>query len=335
MIGEQKLRTLWLASILFFVLAHMIFFVQVARSEYPERPVTVIVAMEAGGTIDVSVRAMAPGASSALGQPLIVENKGGGGGTVALAVIATAKPDGYTLCASNCDAVVITCLMQNVPFKPLRSFTSIMGFAMSEHTALLVKSDSTWKTFKEFIDYAKKNPGKIKYSSAGIGTGMHIAMEVIAKKEGIKWVHVPYKGTAPARTALLGAHVDACSSGLGWLPFVESGALRVLATHGRERLPGYPDVPTLKELGYGFVNDTIHAVLGPAGLPPEVVKKLETAFTKGTETPEFKTAVENLYVTPILLKSKEYDLHLKERWGRMEKMFKEIGIIKEAATQPY
>jgi len=335
MIGEQKLRTLWLASILFFVLAHMIFFVQVARSEYPERPVTVIVAMEAGGTIDVSVRAMAPGASSALGQPLIVENKGGGGGTVALAVIATAKPDGYTLCASNCDAVVITCLMQNVPFKPLRSFTSIMGFAMSEHTALLVKSDSTWKTFKEFIDYAKKNPGKIKYSSAGIGTGMHIAMEVIAKKEGIKWVHVPYKGTAPARTALLGGHVDACSSGLGWLPFVESGALRVLATHGRERLPGYPDVPTLKELGYGFVNDTIHAVLGPAGLPPEVVKKLETAFTKGTETPEFKTAVENLYVTPILLKSKEYDLHLKERWGRMEKMFKEIGIIKEAATQPY
>jgi tripartite-type tricarboxylate transporter receptor subunit TctC len=335
MIREQKLRALWLASILFFVLAHMIFFVRVARSEYPERPVTVIVAMEAGGTIDVSVRAMAPGASSALGQPLIVENKGGGGGTVALAVIATAKPDGYTLCASNCDAVVITCLMQNVPFKPLKSFTSIMGFAMSEHTALLVKSDSPWKTFKEFMDYAKKNPGKIKYSSAGIGTGMHIAMEVIAKKEGIKWVHVPYKGTAPARTALLGGHVDACSSGLGWLPFVESGALRVLATHGRERLPNYPDVPTLKELGYGFVNDTVHAVLGPAGLPPEVVKKLETAFIKGTETPEFKTAAEKLYVTPILIKSKEYDLHLKERWVRAEKMFKEIGIIKEAATQPY
>lgn len=335
MIREQKLRRLWLVFILFFVSAHMIFLVQVARSEYPERPVTVIVAMEAGGTIDVSVRAMAPGASRALGQSIIVENKGGGGGTVALAVIANAKPDGYTLCASNCDAVVITCLMQNVPFKPLKSFTSIMGFAMSEHTALLVKSDSPWRTFKEFMDYAKKNPGKIKYSSAGIGTGMHVAMEYIAHKDGIKWVHVPYKGTAPSRTALMGGHVDACSSGLGWLPFVQSGDLRVLATHGRERLPGYPDVPTLKELGYGFVNDTVHAVLGPAGLPPEVVKKLETAFTKGTETPEFKTAAEKLYVTPILIKSKEYDLHLKERWVRMEKMFKEIGIIKEAATQPY
>jgi tripartite-type tricarboxylate transporter receptor subunit TctC len=331
----QRLRTLWLIAISFFALVHMVFFTQVARSEYPERPVTVIVAMEAGGTIDVSVRAMAPGASRALGQSIVVENKGGGGGTVALAVIATAKPDGYTLCASNCDAVVITCLMQNVPFKPLKSFTSITGFAMSEHTALLVKSDSPWKTFKEFMDYAKKNPGKIKYSSAGIGTGMHVAMEYIAHKDGIKWVHVPYKGTAPARTALMGGHVDACSSGLGWIPFVQSGDLRVLATHGRERLPSYPDVPTLKELGYGFVNDTVHAILGPAGLPPEVVRKLETAFTKGTETPEFKTAVEKLYLTPILIKSKEYDLHLKERWVRMEKMFKEIGIIKEAATQPY
>jgi tripartite-type tricarboxylate transporter receptor subunit TctC len=331
---EQKMRMLWLASILFFILVSTLFFTGVSRSEYPERPVTVIVAMEAGGTTDISVRAMTLGASRALGQSIIVENKGGGGGTVALAVVATAKPDGYTLCAAQNVSVVDTCLMQNVPFKPLKSFTPIIAFAGSEHTALLVKSDSPWKTFKEFMDYAKKNPGKIKYSSAGVGTGMHVAMEHIAHKDGIKWVHVPYKGTAPARTALLGGHVDACSSGLGWIPFVESGQLRVLATHGRERLPSYPDVPTLKELGYGFVSDTVHSILGPAGLPPELVRKLENAFTKGTETPEFKTAVEKLYLTPILIKSKEYDLHLKEKWVRTEKMFKEIGIIKEAATQP-
>jgi tripartite-type tricarboxylate transporter receptor subunit TctC len=332
---EQKLRTLWLIAILFFVLVHMLFFTRVARSEYPERPVTVIVAMEAGGATDVSVRAMAPGAISALGQPVIVENKGGGGGTVALAVVATAKPDGYTLCAAQNVSVVDTCLMQNVPFKPLKSFTPIIAFAGSEHTALLVKSDSPWKTFREFMDYAKKNPGKIKYSSAGVGTGMHVAMEHIVHKDGIKWVHIPYKGTAPSRTALLGGHVDACSSGLGWIPFVQSGQLRVLATHGRERLSIYPDVPTLKELGYGFVSETFHSILGPAGLFPEVVKKLETAFAKGTETPEFKTAVENLDLTPILIKSKEYDLHLKDKWVRTEKMFKEIGLIKEAATQPY
>jgi len=332
---EQKLRTLWLTSILFFVLVNMLFFTGVARSEYPERHVTVVVGMEAGGTTDVIVRAIAQGTIPALGQPIIVENKGGGGGTVALGVIAVAKPDGYTLCAVQNVSVVDTCLMQKVPFKPLKSFTPIIAFAGSEHTALLVKSDSPWKTYKEFTDYAKKNPGKIKYSSAGVGTGMHVAMEHIAHKDGIKWVHVPYKGTAPSRTALLGGHVDACSSGLGWIPFVQSGALRVLATHGRERLPSYPDVPTLKELGYGFVSETFHSILGPAGLPPDVVKKLENAFTKGTETPEFKTALEQLYLTPILIKSKEYDLHLKEKWVLTEKMFKEIGIIKEAATQPY
>jgi tripartite-type tricarboxylate transporter receptor subunit TctC len=335
MMREQKLRTLWLMAIGLFVLVRLVFSPQVARSEYPERPVTIIVGMEAGGATDISVRAIAPGSSSALGQPIIVENKGGGGGTVAAAVIANANPDGYTLFAGQNVSIVDTPLMQKVPFKPLKSFTPIIAFAGSEHTALLVKSDAPWKTFKEFMDYAKRNPGKVKYSSAGVGTGMHVAMEFIAHKDGIKWVHVPYKGTAPSRTALLGGHVDACSSGIDWPPFVQSGDLRVLATHGEKRSPHFPNIPTLKELGYGFVSETVHSILGPAGLPPEAVKKLETAFTKGTETPEFKTVVEKLYLTPILIKSKEYDLHLKEKWGRTEKMFKEIGIIKEAATQPY
>lgn len=335
MIRDKKLRTLRLMAIGLFVLVHFVFFPQMARSEYPERHVTIVVGMAAGGTTDVVVRAMVLGTSPALGQPIIVENKAGGGGTVALGVIAVAKPDGYTLCAVQNVSVVDTCLMQQAPFKPLKSFTPIIAFAGSEHTALLVKSDSPWKTFKEFMDYVKKNPGKVKYSSAGVGTGMHVAMEHIVNKDGIKWVHVPYQGTAPARTALLGGHVDACSSGLGWVPFVESGQLRVLATHGRERLPSYRDVPTLKELGYGFVSETYHSILGPAGLSAEVVRKLEAAFTKGTETPEFKTAVEKLELTPMLIKSKEYDLHLKEKWVRTEKVFKEIGIIKEAATQPY
>jgi tripartite-type tricarboxylate transporter receptor subunit TctC len=160
-------------------------------------------------------------------------------------------------------------------------------------------------------------------------------MEYIAYKDGIKWVHVPYKGTAPARTALLGGHVDACSSGVDWPPFVQSGQLRVLATHGRERMPSFPDVPTLKELGYGFVSETIHSILGPAGLSPDIVKKLERAFIKSTETPEFRSACEKLYLSLMVMDSSQYAEHLKEKWGRTEKMFIEIGIIKEAATQPY
>ncbi len=306
-----------------------------AWAEFPERPVTVILGMDAGGVTDVSIRSMAPAVGAALGKSVIVENRGGGGGAVALGVVATTKPDGYTLFGGQNVSIVDTPLMQKVPFKPLASFTPIVVFAASEHSALLVKSDSPWKTFKEFTDYAKKNPGKVKYSSAGVGSGMHVAMETIAHQDGIKWVHIPYKGTAPSRTALLGGHVDACSSGVDWPPFVQSGQLRVLATHGEKRSPHFPDVPTLKELGYGFVSETVHTIVGPAGLLPDVVKKLEVAFKKGTETPEFKAALEKLYLSPIFMNSKEYDQHLKEKWGRTEKTFKEIGIIKEAATQPY
>jgi tripartite-type tricarboxylate transporter receptor subunit TctC len=332
MINEKKKILIYLGIS---ILVLFVFFISKVKADFPEKPITIIVNMEAGGPTDISVRAMAPTISSVVGQPVIVENKGGGGGTLALAIIATAKPDGYNLCAAQNVSIVDSPLMQKVPFKPLKSFTPIVGFALATHTALLVKKDAPWKTFKEFIDYAKANPGKIKYSSAGVGTGMHVIMEYIAKKEGIKWVHVPYKGAAPSRTALLGGHVDACSSGLGWAPFVESGQLRVLVTHGEKRCPQTPDIPTLKELGYDIANLTIHSIFGPAGIPNEIVKKLEIAFKKGVESPGFKEVAERLYLTPYYLDSKEYENHLKEKWIKTEKIFKEIGIITEPATPPY
>jgi tripartite-type tricarboxylate transporter receptor subunit TctC len=323
-------RTIWC-----FIAVCAVFFAGMAQAEYPERSVTIIVGNEAGGTADIITRALAIGTERQLGKTIIVENKGGGGGAVALGALVGSKPDGYTLCAVPNDALVNTALMQKVPFKPLKSVIPIIGHSASENTALLVKSDAPWGSFKEFLEYAKKNPGKIKYSSAGVGTGMHTAMEYVAHQDGIKWVHIPYKGTAPARTAILGGHVDACSSGVDWQPFVQSGQLRVLVTHGQKRLPNFPNVPTLKELGYDFVSDTIHGIVGPAGLPPEVVRKLEIAFTKGIETPEFKMAQEKLSLTPVYYDSKEFDRHLKEHWVKMEKIFIDTKIIKEAATQPY
>ena len=306
-----------------------------ARSEYPDRPITLISSVDTSSPQDMILRALVIGAEKQIGKPFIIENKGGGASTVGLAILATAKPDGYTLCCAPNVAVANTPLMQKVTYKPLKSFTPILAFASSENSALLVKSDSPWKTLKDFVDYAKKNPGKIKYSTSGPGSGMHVAMEFIAQKEGIKWVHIPYKGTGAARIALLGGHVDACSSGVDWPPFVDNGQLRVLVTHGRARMAKYPDVPTEKELGYGFVAETIHSIFGPAGLPPEIVSKLEFAFSKGMETTEFKKAQETLYYTPIRFSSKEYEQHLKDLWFRSEKVFKDMGIIKEAATQPY
>jgi len=332
---KEVFKTLTLVAAWCFMVIVVAFFPGEARSEFPERPVTIVVGNEAGGTADTITRALAIGTEKQLGKPVIVENKGGGGGAVALGILANAKPDGYTLCAVPNDALVNTPLLQKVPFRPLKNFVAIMSHSASENTSLLVKADAPWKTFKELIDYAKKNPGRVKYSSAGVGTGMHTAMEYIAHQDGIKWVHVPFKGTAPARTALMGGHVDACSSGMDWMPFVQSGALRVLATYGRQRAPGFSNVPTLKELGYDFVSDAIHGIVGPAGIPPDVVNKLESALTKGTETSEFKTVQEKLSLTPAYYNAKEFDRHLKEHWVKIEKIFKDTGIIKEAATAPY
>ena len=305
------------------------------RAEYPERPITVLVAFDPGSSSDLISRASGVGAEKSLGKSLVFENRGGGGGSVALAIAAKAKPDGYTICAAPNVSAVDAALLQKVTFKPLKSFTPIVGLAAAQHTALLVRKDAPWKTFKEFIDYAKKNPGKIKYSSAGVGTGMHVVMEYIARKEGIKWVHIPYKGSVGSRVALLGGHVDACSSGIDWPPLVLSGELRVLVTHGPKRSPDFPQVPCLRELGYDVTNETIHGIFGPADLPAPIVRKLEEAFTRGAETPEFKSVREKLYLSPAFYNQKAWERYLKEYWVTEERLLKQTGIIKESATQPY
>ncbi len=164
---------------------------------------------------------------------------------------------------------------------------------------------------------------------------MHLAMEYIAAKDGIQWIHVPYKSAAAARTALMGGHVDACSAGAEFVPFGKQGVVRVLATHGEKRSPAFPDVPTLKELGYDFVKETIFGMAGPAPLPPDVLKRLEAGLTKGMETPEFSAVREKLDCLPAYYNAASFDSYLKDLWVRTEKMFKDAGIIKEPATQPY
>lgn len=337
MFTQQKQNPRRLVFIFFYfsVLIVMGTFTGVARSEYPERPVTIIVGFPAGGAIDLPIRAIAMGSEKYLGQPIIVENRPGGSGQVSLSMTAAAKPDGYTLCGASANTIIRVPLMQKVTtYKPLKSFTPIIGYA-SSHNALVVKSDAPWKTFKELIDYAKKNPGKIKYSTAGIGTSMHHAMEYLALKEAVKWVHIPDKGNIPAITALLGGHVDACSSGSDFSPYAKSGRVRALAVYIENRLPAFPDVPTLRELGYDFAIEQVFCIVGPAGLPPEVVRKLENAFKKGLETPQFKLTIEQLDNIPVYYNSEDFGRFLKEIWFKLEKSLKETGIIKEAATQPY
>lgn len=302
-------------------------------AEYPEKPITIMTS-SIGGASDASTRAIAKGAEKELGQPVIVEYKGGGR-SLNLAMVASAKPDGYTIAATPDASLIVATQLNKFPFKPL-TLTPIISVAMAQHTALVVKSDSPWKTAEEFIEYAKKNPGKIKYSAGAIGVGMYIAMEIIAKKEGIEWVHIPVKGgSAAAMTLLLGGNIHACSAGIGtWEEHVKAGTLRVLLTHGEVRSPDFPNIPTEKELGYDYVNKTIHVIVGPPGLPPEIVKRLETAFAKSKETPDFQKVLDTIKCDPINYQSQETDRHLREMWATTEKNLKLIGLIEKPATQP-
>jgi len=320
---------------LVFGAVHLLFFAGTARSEFPDKPITALVSFGAGSTTDILARALGIGAEKSLNTKFVFENRGGGGGTVALGVLSAAKPDGYTICFVPSDSIVYTPLVQKVPFVPLKSFTPILGFSAAPHTALIVKPDAPWKTFQEFVEYARKNPRKIKYSTAGVGTGMHLAMEYVGNKEGIQWIHVPYKSAAEARMAMMGGHVDACSAGAEFVPFARQGLVKVLVTHGEKRSPFFPDAPTLKELGYDFTKETIHSVVGPAQLPADVLKKLEAGLTKGMEAAEFTSVRDKLDCLPVHLNAADYDKFLKNLWVRTEKMFKEAAIIKEPATQPY
>ena len=305
-----------------------------AGAEYPDRPIMLSVAFAPGGSMDISTRAMAAAAERYLGKPIVVENKGGGGGTVALALVAAAKPDGYTLCGATSTGIVRAPQMQKVTYKPLKSFTPIIAYAAPQN-AIIVTKDAPWKSLKELVEYAKKNPNKIKYATTGPGSAQHHAMELIIHTDGLKMIHVPYKGSADAVTALLGGHVDVCSAGPEHVPYARSGTVRILAYTEEKRNPKQPDVPTLKELGYDFVNETVFSIVGPAGLPPDVLNKLEIAFSKAKDSQEFRTVVEKLDLIPVYYNSKDYDQFLKASWVRLEKTLKATGLIKESATSPY
>ena len=332
---RTKTNTKVVVSMLVLFLSSLVVLPDAARCEYPERQIRLIVGMDPGGPADLLARAAVAGAQKYLGKQFIPENKGGGGGAIAHAQAAIAKPDGYTLCTTNNTALIDMALMQKVPYKPLKSFTGVAAFCIGENCALVVKPDSPLKNFNDFKEYARKNPGKFKYSTPGVGSAVHVAMEVVGHKDGLQLVHVPHKGSAPAMTALLGGHVDGSSAGSQWINYAKGGQVRPLVSYARQRVAGYPDLPTLKELGYDFVHELLAIVIGPAGLPADVVKKLEAAFKVATETPEFKTVLDNVGREPFYCTGAELDRHLKERWAKTEKQFKDAGIIKQAATEPY
>jgi tripartite-type tricarboxylate transporter receptor subunit TctC len=256
-----------------------------AAETFPTKPITLIVPWPAGGSTDRHHRALAEIASKHLGQQIVVENRPGGGGTTGPGTMAlTAKPDGYTIAQFPMGMLRVP-HMQKVPWNPINDFTFIMG--VSGYTfGFVVRADSPHKSFKDYVDAARKEPGKIDYGSTGTGTSPHLLLEELADNTKVQFNHIPFKGNADLMQALLGGHVMAASDASGWDKFVDGGQMRLLATFGEQRTKRWPQVPTAKELGYNIVGNSPYGLVGPKGMDPAVVAAIHDAFKKAMDDPK-------------------------------------------------
>jgi tripartite-type tricarboxylate transporter receptor subunit TctC len=295
--------------------------------DFPTKPISMIVTFAPGGTLDIGARILASKAEKFLGQPVIVSNVGGGGGSVALGQMKSKAPDGYTISCCTSTGLIRIPQLRSVPYGP-EDFVPIMHFAAVQ-SGVVVKSDSPFKTFKDLVEYARKNPGKVTYATSGAGSPMHMAMEFVATKEGIKWTHVPQTGGAPGLAAVLGGHVTAMSDSTEWLPHVKEGSLRLLATHGERRMRSFPDVPTFRDLGYDFINETVFMMAAPKGTPAPVIKKLDEAFKKAMEDPQFVKTITNLEFDVAYRNSADTKAYLDDAYKRFAEMLQKLGIKKE------
>ena len=291
---------------------------------FPEKPVSLVVPYSAGGPTDVAMRALADATAKQLGQRVIVENRTGVAGTLGPASMVNARPDGYVISQMPITVFRVP-YMQKGSFDPLNDFTWIIH--VSGYTfGVAVRADSPWKTWQEFIAYAKANPGKVSYSTPGHGTSLHITMEQIAAREGIQWLQVPYKGAADALIALRGNQVMAMADSPGWGEMVDAGQLRLLVTWGENRTRRWPNVPTLKELGYGIVSNSPYGIAGPKGMDPKVVKVLHDAIKKAMDDPAYQKVLERLDQDNVYKNSEDYAKFAKQLNDEEKAVIERMGL---------
>lgn len=295
-------------------------------ARYPVRPITFIVPTPAGSEADIPFRMITKEAEKFLGQPIVVVNRPGASMTIGIAAIATAKPDGYTIGHAGHPGMFFAPFMEKVPYHPVKDLKQIMQFG-NINIAVLAKGDSTFKTFRDVVDFARKNPKKLTYGTSGTGTSAHVAMETIAKREGVQFTIIPFKGSPETQAALLGGHVLIAAGGFSHA-LVEAGQTRLLLLLAENRSPAYPDVPVLKDLGYDIPAPTMLNVVGPKGLPDEIVKKLEDAFTKTMSEPGFIKSMKELRLTVVHRTSSQLEEYVAHNYEVMGKLLKQMGFAK-------
>ena len=291
---------------------------------FPAKPIRLLIAFPAGGPTDITMRSLADGASKILGQPVIIENKPGAGGTLPAQTLQTSAADGYTLAQIPLGVFRLpyTTKINWDPVKDISYVLNVTGYAFG----LVVPADSPLKTWTHYVGWAKANPGKLSFGSTGTLTSPHLTMELIAQAQGLQLLHVPYKGSADLMQALMGGHIMSAADSTGFAPLVESGKLRVLNTWGEQRLAKFPDAPTLKELGLGLVQNSPFGIGAPRGTPADVVKRLHDAFKAAMEQDSYKTALARYDMVPMYMSSVAYAKFASETFVREKALIEKLGL---------
>lgn len=292
---------------------------------YPSRPIKIIVPYSAGGSTDIVVREFATLAGSKLGQPIVIENKGGAGATMGARDIANAKPDGYTL-AILPSPVFRMPHIQNVGYDPLKDFSYInmlSGYVLG----VAVKSSSPYKTWDDFVSGTRANPQGVTYGTASIGSASNVIMENIGVHYGLKLTHVPYQGESGVMQAVLGDFVGAYAGSSTVAPMVKAGQMRMLVTWGSKRSALYPGVPTLHELNPKIEpNSSPFGIAGPKGLPVDVMSKLNMVFKEVVESPEFRATLERYGQEPVYMNSTDYAAFARKAFTEEAEIVKKLGL---------
>jgi tripartite-type tricarboxylate transporter receptor subunit TctC len=294
---------------------------------YPDRPIRVIVGVPAGGTPDVMARAITAGMSKLLGQPLVMDNRGGAGGLIGTEVAAQAAPDGYTLLVSSPGPLtIIPHLQKKIAYDPLRDFAPI-GVIASNPFLLITHPSVPAKTLKDLIALAKAQPGKLNYASAGNGAANHLAMELFKSMAGVNITHVPYKGAPQAVTDVLAGHMNMMFNSIPpVLAHIKADRFRALGVGGSKRSPQLPDVPTVNEAGVpGYEAITWFGMLAPAKMPKPILARVQAAFSKVIVTPELRAQLEAQGAEPGSGSAQEFSALIRREYDRYARVVKASG----------
>lgn len=298
-----------------------------AQISFPAKPITMIIDQGPGGNADIMTRALVKASEKELGQPIVCENKPGGGMTVARNYVLKSKADGYTLGTSSTSTNIFKPHMEKLPYDVRTDQVDIAVFFKYAH-ALVVRADALWNTFEDVIAYARQNPGKFTYSTAGVGTIQHIVMEQIAMKERIKWSMVPFKSGSELVLACVGGHVNAAAApAADIIPQIEAGKLRLVFALNESRWRIAPNVPCAKEK-YGFFTLSYKSIYGPVGIPAEVTEKLEKAFKNAVDDPSYVELTKTFQVERYYMSGKDYNKLWKSQYDEMGRLIKILGLGK-------